>query len=242
MSFQPDHALTYGRTPARQRPQQLIEDHIPLVRKIAWHVSGRSPAGIEVEDLIQIGMIALIEAARRYEDQGHQFSTYAGTRIRGAMIDYLRANSNMCRSALDFRKQLRRAQDKLMKRSGRNPSESELATEMGLEPAEFLARFDQAADVQMESMDEVYSEHSIWFASQDEGADTVLEREQLAKLVQHGIGALSEREQLVLQLFFIEELNLEEIGAVLNVTAARICQIKKAALDSMRGKLAAQIA
>ena len=241
MNFQTGHALTYGRTPARQQPQQLIEDHIPLVRKIAWHVSGRAPASIEVEDLIQIGLIALIEAARRYEDQGHQFSTYAGTRVRGAMIDYLRSHSNMCRSALDFRKSLRRAQDKLMKRDGRDPSESELAREMGLEPSEFLARFDQAADVQMESMDEVYSEHSTWFASEEVAADVAMERDQLAELVQAGIGKLGEREQLVLQLFFIEELNLEEIGAVLGVTAARVCQIKKAALDSMRRKLSSQM-
>lgn len=242
MSFQPGHALTYGRTPTQPRPQQLIEDHIALVRKIAWHVAGRAPASIEVEDLIQIGMIALIEAARRYEDQGHQFSTYAGTRIRGAMIDHLRSHSNMCRSALDFRKQLRRAQDKLMKLNGRNPSERELAAEMGLEPTDFLARFDQAADVHMESIDEVYSEHSIWFASEEDGADVALERDQMTELVQAGIGSLSEREQMVLQLFFIEELNLEEIGAVLGVTAARICQIKKAALDNMRKKLTSQMA
>jgi RNA polymerase sigma factor for flagellar operon FliA len=237
MNFQASHALTYDRTPARQRPQQLIEDHIPLVRKIAWHVAGRSPATIEVEDLIQIGMVALIEAARRYEDQGHQFATYAGTRIRGAMIDQLRAHSNLCRSALDFRKQLRRAQDALTKRIGRDPSQAELADELGMEQGEFLHRLDQAADVQMESMDEVYSEHSIWFASQVEGADVAIEREQLAQLVQAGIGQLGEREQLVLQLFFVEELNLEEIGAVLGVSSARVCQIKKGALDSMRKKL-----
>lgn len=240
MNFQTSHALTYDRVPARQRPQQLIEDHIPLVRKIAWHVAGRAPATIEVEDLIQIGMIALIEAARRYEDQGHQFSTYAGTRIRGAMIDQLRAHSNMCRSALDFRKQLRKAQDALTKRVGRNPSQAELAEELGMEQGDFLHRLDQAADVQMESMDEVYSEHSIWFASEVEGADVALEREQLVQLVQSGIGTLSEREQLVLQLFFVEELNLEEIGAVLGVSSARVCQIKKGALDSMRKKLGGQ--
>ncbi|MDE0932568.1 MAG: FliA/WhiG family RNA polymerase sigma factor [Novosphingopyxis baekryungensis] len=237
MNFQTSSSLTYGRKPVRQDPKQLIEDHIPLVRKIAWHVSGKAPATIEVEDLIQIGLVALIEAARRYEDQGHQFSTYAGTRIRGAMIDHLRAQSNLCRSALDFRKQLRRAQDKLMKQLGRDASEKELALEMGLEPAEFLSRFDQAADVQMESMDEVYSEHSIWFASEDDGADMALERDELTQLVAAGLGTLNEREQMVLQLFFIEELNLEEIGSVLGVTAARVCQIKKGALDNMRKKL-----
>ena len=156
------------------------------------------------------------------------------------MIDHLRAQSNLCRSALDFRKQLRRAQDKLMKQLGRDASEKELALEMGLEPAEFLSRFDQAADVQMESMDEVYSEHSIWFASEDDGADMALERDELTQLVAAGLGTLNEREQMVLQLFFIEELNLEEIGSVLGVTAARVCQIKKGALDNMRKKLASQ--
>ena len=241
MTFQPQHSLTYGRTPSRQKPQQLVEDHIPLVRKIAWHVSGPAPSSIEVEDLIQIGLIALIEAARRYEDQGHQFSTYAGTRIRGAMMDHLRAQSNLCRSALQFRRDLRRAQEKLMRQLGREPGESELAAEMGLGASEFLARFDQAADVQMESMDEVYSEHSVWFASEEDGADVALERDQLQQLVQAGIGTLSERDQMVLQLFFVEELNLEEIGAVLGVTAARVCQIKKAALDSLRKRLAAQM-
>ncbi len=241
MTFQPQHSLTYGRTPSRQKPQQLVEDHIPLVRKIAWHVSGRAPSSIEVEDLIQIGLIALIEAARRYEDQGHQFSTYAGTRIRGAMMDHLRAQSNLCRSALQFRRDLRRAQEKLMRQLGREPGESELAAEMGLDASEFLARFDQAADVQMESMDEVYSEHSVWFASEEDSADVALERDQLQQLVQAGIGTLSERDQMVLQLFFVEELNLEEIGAVLGVTAARVCQIKKAALDTLRKRLAAQM-
>ena len=86
-------------------------------------------------------------------------------------------------------------------------------------------------------MDEVYSEHSIWFASEDDGADMALERDELTQLVAAGLGTLNEREQMVLQLFFIEELNLEEIGSVLGVTAARVCQIKKGALDNMRKKL-----
>lgn len=237
MNFQTAETLTYGREPARLDPNKLIEENVPLVRKIAWHVAGRAPSTIEVEDLIQIGMIALIEAARRYEEQGYQFSTYAGTRIRGAMMDYLRSQSNLCRSALDFRRDLRLAQDKLRTRLGREASESELAGELGLAPEEFLARVDQAADVQMDSMDEVYSEHSIWFASEEEDAEVAIERSQLEALVRDGIGGLPEREQMVLQLFFIEELNLEEIGAVLDVTAARICQIKKSALDRLRKRL-----
>lgn len=237
MNFQSSETLTYGREPARLDPNRLIEENVPLVRKIAWHVAGRAPSTIEVEDLIQIGMIALIEAARRYEEQGYQFSTYAGTRIRGAMIDHLRSQSNLCRSALDFRRDLRLAQEKLRSLLGRDPSEGELSDELGLSAEEFLARIDQAADVQMESMDEVYSEHSIWFASQEDDADTVMERSQLEVLVRDGITGLPEREQMVLQLFFIEELNLEEIGAVLDVTAARICQIKKSALDRLRKRL-----
>lgn len=237
MTFQSDHALTYGRVTARPDPKRMIKANIPLVRKIAWHVAGRAPASIEIEDLIQIGMIALVEAARRYEDRGHKFATYAGTRIRGAMIDHLRANSNLCRSAIEFRRDLREAQKTLWSRLGRDPTEGELADELGLTPEDYLARAAQAADVRMESMDEVYSEHSIWFASDMEHADAAMERGQLEALVKNGIQGLSEREQMILQLFFIEELNLEEIGAVLDVTAARVCQIKKAALDKLRKRL-----
>src|SRR6478609_3228949 len=108
-----------------------------LVRKIAWHVHGRVSSAIEIEDLVQIGMVALIEAANAYEDRGHAFSTYASMRVRGSMIDHLRRHATVCRSAMAKRREINEAIAKFESANGRPPSEGELAQAMGLEPAQF---------------------------------------------------------------------------------------------------------
>jgi RNA polymerase sigma factor for flagellar operon FliA len=227
--------MTYARAPARKSPETLARAHMPLVRKIAWHVHGRVSTAIEIEDLIQIGMIALVEAANGYEDRGHAFASYASMRIRGAMIDHLRRQATICRSAMARRRQFAAARAGLENRLGREASEAELAVELELDPAEYRRLADETESVRHESMDDVYSEHSMWFADADERADQVLERESLQAALGGAIAKLPEREALVLQLYFVEEMNLEEIGATLNIGAARVCQIKKAALDKVRG-------
>lgn len=237
----PKHAAVYGRSPKQNAPRQLIEEHMPLVRKIAWHVNGMARGAIDIEDLVQMGMIALVEAANRYEDQGHNFATYAGMRIRGALIDHLRASSNLCRSALNMRKAMRATQEQLSQILCRAPTEAEMAEAMGLDPATYRERADKAQQTQMESMDEVYSEHSMWFADIEDSAEELIEKDQLKALLTASLDQLNEREQLILQLHFVEELNLDEIGKVLDVTAARVCQIKKAALNSLRKTLADQV-
>ncbi len=227
--------MTYAKAPARKSPEALARSHMPLVRKIAWHVHGRVSTAIEIEDLIQIGMIALVEAANGYEDRGHAFASYASIRIRGAMVDHLRRQATICRSAMARRRHFAATRKKLENRLGREASEAELAAELGLDPAEYRRQADETEAVRQDSIDEVYSEHSMWFADQGERADQVLEREALQGALAKVIGTLPEREALVLQLYFVEELNLEEIGATLNIGAARVCQIKKAALDKVRG-------
>lgn len=231
-------AMTYKPVRARKDPEVLIRTHMGLVRKIAWHVHGRVANTIEVEDLIQIGMIALVEAANTFEDRGHAFSTYASMRIRGAMIDHLRRQASICRSAMSRRRELSATRSKLESRLGRHASEAEMAGEMGLEASAYRELVDEVQDVQHESIDEVYSEHSMWFADQEEGADEALERSQLQAQLAQAIRSLPEREALVLQLYFVEEMNLEEIGQTLNIGAARVCQIKKAGLDKVRELLA----
>lgn len=227
----------YGRQAGRETPEQLARRYMPLVRKIAWHVHGRVSSAIEIEDLLQIGMVALVEAANGFEDRGLGFASYAQMRVRGAMIDHLRRHSTLCRSAMARRKQLAATRAKLEQRLGRAPSEAEMSAEMGLEPADYREIADGAEMTQHMSMDEVYSDQSMWFADVEERADDAMERESLkAALAQH-IGELPQREALVLQLYFVEELNLEEIGRTLDIGAARVCQIKKAALDKLREKL-----
>ncbi len=238
MALTDPDAITYARRPARQTPEALVRGTMPLVRKIAWHVHGRVSSAIEVEDLIQIGMVALVEAAGGYEDRGHAFATYATLRIRGAMIDHLRRHATICRAAMAKRRELGAARQKLEARLGRAPSEAEMATALGLDAAGYRMLVDECQAVQHESIDDVYSDQSMWFADVEDRADESLEREALKAAIAGGIRQLPEREAMVLQLYFVEELNLEEIGQTLGVGAARICQIKKAALDKLRGSLA----
>jgi RNA polymerase sigma factor for flagellar operon FliA len=229
---------TYQRRPAKNDAGQLARAHMPLVRKIAWHVHGRVSSAIDIEDLVQIGMVALVEAANGYEDRGHAFSTYASMRIRGNMIDHLRRHATLCRSAMAKRKEIGKQIALLESQLGRAPTEAELAAALGLSPSEYRELADSTQAVRQESLDEVYSDQSMWFADVEDRADDILEREQLRELLASRISELPEREALVLQLYFVEELNLDEIGRVLNVGAARVCQIKKAALDKLRKALA----
>ena len=229
-------AHTYGK-PGENSPERLARQYMPLVRKIAWHVHGRVSTAIEVEDLLQIGMVALVESANSFEDRGLGFGAYAQLRVRGAMIDHLRRQATICRSAMAKRKDLAKVRNRLEQQLGRLPTEAEMSTDMGLEPAAYREVADSVEMVQHTSMDEVYSDQSMWFADVEDRADDVLERESLKKAVAACIGELPKREALVLQLYFVEELNLEEIGHTLDIGAARVCQIKKAALEKLREKL-----
>ncbi|WP_419828284.1 sigma-70 family RNA polymerase sigma factor [Sphingomonas sp.] len=230
--------MTYGRKPARERPADLVQAHMPLVRKIAWHVHGRVSNAIDIEDLVQIGMVALVEAAGGYEDRGHAFATYAGMRVRGAMIDHLRRHASQCRSGMAKRKEIARARAELEAKLGRAAGEAEMAQAMGLDAAGYRELADAAEAVRHESIDEVYSDQSMWFADLAEGADEALDHDNLKLALAAAIKQLPQREAMVLQLYFVEELNLEEIGRVLDIGAARVCQIKKAALDKVRVTLA----
>jgi len=230
-------AGTYQRRPQRAAPGNLAEQHIPLVRKIAWHVHGRVASAIDIEDLVQIGMVALVESANSYEDRGFAFATYAAMRIRGAMIDHLRRHAAVCRSTMAKRRELADKREKLANLLGRTPSETEMASAMSMDQGSYRALVDSSMAIVHESMDEVYSDHSMWFADIEDRADETMEREELKSALASRISDLPEREALVLQLYFVEEMNLDEIGQTLGVGAARVCQIKKSALDRLRSSL-----
>ncbi|WP_164155249.1 RNA polymerase sigma factor FliA [Sandarakinorhabdus rubra] len=233
-----DPALYAPARLAQVDPERLISSHTALVRRIAWHVHARVSAAIDIEDLVQIGMIALIEAARGFEDRGHAaFATYASVRVRGAMIDQLRKGATMVRSAMRRKREWGQVRARLENQLGRQASEAEMAAALDLPLAEYRAAIAQTQAVQTDRLDDVYSDHSDWFASDDPDAHDHLEADHRRRAIAAAIAELPEREAQVLQLYFVEELNLEEIGQVLGVGPARICQIKKAALTRMRGKL-----
>lgn len=229
--------LTYGASPTAKNQEQLVESHLPLVRKLAWHVHARMSTMIEVEDLLQIGMVALVEAARSYEDRGLGFTNYAKLRVRGAMIDELRKASHVSRSVMTFQKKLRGVQAELSQQLGHAPSEVAMAEAMGMDQESYRIAIDNAESVDLQSMDEVYSDQNIWFADTAEKADDRVERRQMKAQLAGAIDTLPERDAMILQLYFIEEMNLDEIGATLDIGASRVCQIKKAALEKLHKML-----
>ncbi len=215
----------------------LIRENQSLVNKIAWQIKSFSPDQIELEDLIQIGLVAMVEAAGKYEDQGHSFSTYLYVRVRGAMIDYLRTSCSLRRSAVEWNKKLRRVGERLAQENGREPNEVELAEAMGMDQTEFRKNADRAIDIHVDSLDEVYSDSSSWFTNDDDDQHETLEKSQMIDLLSANLKKLNEREQMVLNSYFIEEMQLDEIGALLDVSSVRVCQIKKRALEKLQAAM-----
>lgn len=229
--------IAYDRPEARDTAR-LIATHSALVRRVAWHVHSRMSTAIEVEDLIQIGLVALVEAAQNFEDRGVAFAPYAQMRVRGAMVDALRRDARMGRAGMANRRYLAGIRARLEQEYMRPPSAAEMADAAGLEPDAYHAMAASTVPMGQESIDESYSDHDMWFADLADGADTVLEKAQLREALMANLGKLAEREAMILQLYFVEELNLDEIGETLGVGAARVCQIKKVALDKMRAMMA----
>jgi RNA polymerase sigma factor for flagellar operon FliA len=234
-----DPALYAPRTLAKTDPERLVSSHLGLVRKIAWHVHARVSSAIDVEDLVQIGMISLIEAARAFEDRGHAaFATYATVRVRGAMIDQLRKGATLVRSAMRRRREWGAARAVLEGQLGRAATDAEMAAKLEITVEAYRSGMAATQATHTESIDDVYSDHSDWFADDTPDAHAQLQQKNMQSAIAGAVSTLPEREAMVLQLYFVEELNLEEIGQVLGVGAARVCQIKKAALGKLRGKLA----
>ena len=230
-------ALTYTRNAKPADPEALIRAHGNLVRKIAWHVHSRMSTAIELEDLVQIGLVALVAASRTFEDRGVGFVPYASTRIRGAMIDELRRSARVARAGMAQRRELASARERLEQRLGRQASDADMADAMGVDAETYHAMVASSRAVELESIDEAYTDTEAWFADLRDNAHDMLEQSELQSALATAIATLGEREALVLQLYFNEELNLDEIGAILDVGAARVCQIKKAALIKLRDQM-----
>ena len=214
---------------------QLIENNMGLVRKIAWHMHGRVKSAIEIEDLIQIGMYGLVTAAQNYVvKEGVSFASYAGIRIRGEIVDHLRRNSNLCRTTIQMQQKYNTTIEKLSKKLQRIPSNTEIAKDMGIEAFE-LDNWEQAfAANTHQSLDSVYDEFSIWFASNDQSPEDELSETELRNNLVEALKTLPEREAMLVQLYYVEELNVYEIAEVLDITTGRVSQIKKSAISRLR--------
>lgn len=223
--------------------EQYAAKYAPLVKRIAYHLMAKLPASVQVDDLIQVGMIGLLDAVDNYDGtQGAQFETYAQQRIRGAMLDELRQGDWLPRSARKSLRQIEAAMSTLEQRLSRAPTERELADELhvSLEAYQQMlldARGSQLLhyeDLQAGEGEDFFERHCA-----DDSAEPFarLRDERFrAKLIE-AIKLLPEREKLMMAMYYEEELNLREIGAVLGVSESRVCQLHSQAIARLRSQL-----
>lgn len=220
-----------------QKPnvEVLVTDHLELVKKIAWHIYGRVHASIEVEDLIQTGYYGLVLAAQNYTVQeGASFASYASIRIRGTIIDHLRKSSNLCRTTIQMQQKTKIAEENLRQTLGRDPNSNELAEDLGISNQEMMD-WEHAFQANVhQSLDGVYDEFSIWFVSDENTPEEQLNETEMKNLLKDALRTLPEKEALVIQLYYVEELNVYEIAEVLEVTTGRVSQIKSSAVRKLR--------
>jgi len=222
----------------------LVRQYSPLVRRLAHQMMSRLPASVELDDLIQVGMIGLTEALARFESaQGVQFETFATQRIRGAMLDELRGADWASRGMRKHQKDIEAAVHRAEQRLGRAPSETEIAAELGVPLAEYqnlLARVHGTQLIHLEDMrgddgDDSFLDRHV--TPPDENPLNMLRDERLRDALVEAIKALPEREQFVMGMYYEQDMNLKEIAAVLGVTESRVCQLHSQAVARLRARL-----
>ena len=188
---------------------------------------------------MQAGMVALTECAQRHAGPGEDgFAAYAKLRVRGAMVDLIRKHVPLSRGAVERRRQLREAESALRLELGRAPEPAELAAGLGITAPELAALRAASEPVRFEPIDEAYSDSDMAYADRRPDSFAMLADEELRGHVAGAIGELPERLQTVIQLYFVEELNLAEIAEALQVSVPRVHQLKAQAIDKLRSALA----
>jgi RNA polymerase sigma factor for flagellar operon FliA len=218
-----------------------VVEHEQLVKRIAFHLMSRLPASVQVDDLIQAGMIGLIEASRKFDpEQGASFETYAGIRIRGAMLDEIRRTDWTPRSVHRKARDVAEAVRKIENEKGRDARDVEVAEVMGLELNDYHKILQDATGCRIFSFEDPGTIGEDGYAQKNEQPNQPLENLQKSDFKQGlatAIKGLPERERLVMALYYDEELNLREIGEILGVSESRVCQIHGQALIRLRARM-----
>ena len=222
-------------------PSALVHKHTALVRRIAYHLLNRLPPNVQAEDLIQSGMIGLLEASRNYSStQGASFETYAGIRIRGAMLDEIRRANWAPRSLYRKLRQVSEAMRAVEVEQGRDARDSEVADRLNMPLDEYHQILRDASTQKLFSTEELSSGADVFTESLSKRPDSpleALEGSEFKRRLAKAIESLPERERLVLALYYDEDLNLREIGDVLGVSESRVCQIHGQAVLRLRGRM-----
>lgn len=237
-------AFVYNARGTVERPQDYAKQYAPLVRRIAHQMIAKLPANVELDDMIQAGMIGLMDAVNRFEEsQGTQFEVYAASRIRGSMLDELRAGDWLPRSARKNQRDIENAIHRLEQRLQRAPQESEIAQELHMTVPDYQELLGDARGAQLVYLDDLgggvdgddYLERHVAQAG-GEPLEILRDKRFRTALVA-AIEELPEREKLLMSMYYEQDLNLREIGAVMGVTESRVCQLHSQAVSRLRAKL-----
>ncbi len=233
--------------PTLQKAEQdkYIIDYSPLVKKIAYYFMARLPASVQVDDLIQAGLVGLLEAVRNFDNtQGAQFETYATQRIRGAILDELRQIDWLPRSARKNQRLIETAINQLEQQIGRQPSEQQIANALCVSLAQYQQMLANAKGYQLlyyedfQSNNQEYQDFFEYYTHEQQSNPLdIIQDHRFREALVRAIKQLPEREKLVMALYYEQELNLKEIGQVLEVTESRVCQLHSQAIARIRGKL-----
>jgi len=223
----------------------LIKQYSPLVRRLAHQMIAKLPANVELDDLIQVGLIGLTDALSRFDvGQGVQFETFATQRIRGAMLDELREGDWMSRGSRKSQKDIEHAVHRLEQKLGRSPLESEIASEMGMSLPDYQNLLGKVRGTQLVYLEDMThgNDDEDGFLDRhvaDADADPVelLRDQRLKTSLVNAIKSLPEREQHIMGMYYEHDMNLKEIAAVLGVTESRVCQLHSQSIARLRAKM-----
>ena len=224
----------------------LLKQYSPLVRRLAHQMIAKLPANVEIDDLVQVGMIGLNDALSRFDPgQGVQFETFATQRIRGAMIDELRESDWMSRGSRKSQKDIEQALRRLEHQLGRTPLESEIAKEMGMTLADYQTLLGKVRGTQLVYLEDMThgGDGDDGFLERHETADAdadpmqMLRDQRMRQSLVAAIHGLPEREQHVMSMYYEQDMNLKEIAAVLDVTESRVCQLHSQSIARLRAKM-----
>lgn len=229
-------------TQATNSSDELVMQHVDLVKRIAHHLAARLPSTVDIDDLLQAGMLGLIEAAGNFDaSRGASFETYAGIRIRGAMLDDIRKHDWTPRSVHHKYRKVSDAIHAIEAETGRAASNEEIAERLGVSLEDYHKILSDSASSRLFSLEETLEEPSFMHkppSSDSPLPDQELYHEQFREQLADAISGLPERERLVLSLYYERELNLKEIGKVLDVSESRVCQIHGQAVMRLRTAVA----
>lgn len=219
----------------------VVVEHAPLVKRIAYHLKARLPDSVQVDDLIQAGMIGLIEASRKYDSQqGARFETYAGIRIRGSMLDELRKNDWAPKSVHRKSRELAEAIKQIEARTGRDARDQEIATELGIDLEEYyrILQEGNACIVSMEQYGIDKEEFLPGLVDHHSNPELQFYESRFRDNLKKAIAGLPERERIVVSLYYESEMNLREIGSIIGVTESRVSQLLNQAHVRLSARLA----